>query len=288
MADTTMIPFSNDNSGWDAGVGGAIGGFLGTWLGNGGGFGFGNRYPGYGGGFAPAGLVATTDNAVADSVILDGLNRITDQVSGVSNTLMTSQAQQNSAMCQGFSGTNQNIFEASAGLSRDMGTGFNAVANTVVNGNNQINQSLCSGFAGVTATINANGAANRYDTMNGFNQLQRSVDACCCNTQTSLANGFGNLALENCQNTGKITGAIAADGIATRALINQNYINDLQSQLCDAKAKIGSLESQQFTSNALSAQSAIFDQKLANAITTIVAEIKSSSTTPTTTTTPAA
>ena len=281
MADTTMIPFSNESTGWDAGVGGAIGGFLGSWFSNGGGFGFGNR--GYGAGFPAAGLVATTDNAVADSVIVDDLNRITDQISGVSNTLMTSQAQQNSAMCQGFSGTNQTIFESTAGLSRDMGTGFNALANTVVNGNNQINQSLCSGFAGVTAAVNANGVAGRFDTMNGFNQLQRSIDSCCCNTQTSLANGFGNLALENCQNTSKITGAIAADGIATRALINQNYINDLQSKLCDAKAKIGSLESQQFTQSALAAQSVVFDQKLANAINTIVAEIKSSST-PTTST----
>lgn len=286
MADTTMIPFASDNMGWDAGVGGAIGAFLGSWFGNGWG-GWGGR-GGFGAGFPAAGIVASTDNAIADSVIVDGLNRISDQISGVGNTLMTSQAQQNSAMCQGFSGTNQTIFEASAGLSRDMGTGFNAVANTVVNGNNQINQNLCSGFANTVATINANGAANRYDTMNGFNQLQRSMDACCCNTQTALANGFGNLALENCQNTGKITGAIAADGIATRALINQNYINDLQTKLCDAKAKIGSLEAQQFTQSALTAQSVVFDQKLANAIGTIVSEINKGRTTTTTTTAAAA
>lgn len=276
MADTTMIPFSSESTGWDAGVGGAIGGFLGSWFSNGwNGNGFGR-----GVGFGPAGIVATTDSAVADSVIVDGLSRISDQVAGVNTTLLSSQAQQNSAMCQGFSGVNQTIFEASAGLSRDMGTGFNALANTVVNGNNQINGNLCSGFANTVATINANGASNRYDTMNGFNQMQRSIDACCCNTQTALANGFGNLALENCQNTSKITNAVAADGIATRALINQNYINDLQSQLCDAKAKIGSLESQQFTQSAISAQSAIFDQKLANAVSTLISELKPTTTTP--------
>ena len=282
MADTTMIPFSSESTGWDAGVGGAIGGFLGSWFSNGwngNGYGFGR-----GAGFGPAGIVATTDNAVADSVIVDGLSRISDQVAGVNTTLLNSQAQQNSAMCQGFSGINQTIFEASSGLSRDMGTGFNALANTVVNGNNQINQNLCSGFANTVATINSNGAANRYDTMSGFNQMQRSIDACCCNTQTALANGFGNLALENCQNTSKITNSIAADGIATRALINQNYINDLQTQLCDAKAKIGSLESQQYTQAALSAQSAMFDQKLAGAVSTLICELKPK----TTTTTPAA
>lgn len=275
MADTTMIPFSSESTGWDAGVGGAIGGFLGSWFGNGwGGNGFGR-----GAGFGPAGIVASTDNAVADSVIIDSLSRVSDQVAGVNTTLLNSQAQQNSAMCQGFSGLNQSIFEASAGLSRDMGTGFNAVANTIVNGNNQINSNLCSGFANAIATINANGATNRYDTMNGFNQTQRSIDACCCNTQTALANGFGNLALENCQNTGRITNAIAADGIATRSLINQNYINDLQTQLCDAKAKIGSLESQQFTQTALTAQSVVFDQKLANAVATLISQLKPATTT---------
>lgn len=284
MADTTMIPFAAENSGWDAGVGGAIGAFLGSWFGNGwignGGYGFGR-----GAGFGTAGLVATTDNAVADSVIVDGLSRISDQVSGVNTTLLNSQAQQNSAMCQGFSGVNQSIFEASAGLSRDMGTGFNALANTVVNGNTQINQNLCSGFANTIAAVNSNGAAARFDTMSGFNNMQRAIDSCCCNTQNALATGFGNLALENCQNTGKIVGAVQAEGSATRALINQNYINELQTQLCDAKAKIGSLESQQFTSNALAAQSALWDRKLTDAINTIVAEVKTTSTTPTTGTT---
>ena len=281
MADTTMIPFATDNAGWDAGVGGAIGGFLGSWLGNGWiGNGFNRGFGGFGG-FGGAGFVAATDNAVADSVIVDGLSRISDQVSGVNTTLLNSQAQQNSSMCQGFSSVNQSIFEASAGLSRDMGTGFNAVANTVVNGNNQINQNMCSGFANTIAAVNANGTASRFDTLNGFNNMQRAIDSCCCNTQTALANGFGNLALENCQNTSKIVNTVQAEGSATRALINQNVINELQTKLCDAKAKIGSLESQQFTSNALAAQSALWDRKLADAITTIVTEVKGTTTTST-------
>ena len=281
MADTTMIPFATDNTGWDAGVGGAIGGFLGSWLGNGWiGNGFNRGFGGFGG-FGGAGFVAATDNAVADSVIVDGLSRISDQVSGVNTTLLNSQAQQNSSMCQGFSSVNQSIFEASAGLSRDMGTGFNAVANTVVNGNNQINQNMCSGFANTIAAVNANGTASRFDTLNGFNNMQRAIDSCCCNTQTALANGFGNLALENCQNTSKIVNTVQAEGSATRALINQNVINELQTKLCDAKAKIGSLESQQFTSNALAAQSALWDRKLADAITTIVTEVKGTTTTST-------
>ena len=314
MADATMIPFaSSDHEGLSAGLGGAVGAFLGSWFMNGwGGYGWGgfgrDGYPGaYGGAAMPAtaGIIASNDRAVADSVIMDGLSRITDQISGVNTGILTSQAQQNSAMCQGFSdlnnaflnsqaqqsmalcqgfsGVNQSVFEASAGLSRDMGTGFNAVANTVVNGNNQINQNLCSGFANTVAAVNANGSAARFDTLNGFNQMQRAIDSCCCNTQTALASGFGSLALENCQNTGRIVSAVQTEGAETRALINQNYINELQTKLCDAKAKIGSLESQQFTSNALAAQSAVWDRKLNDAITTIVTEIKGSGgTTPTT------
>lgn len=313
MADTTMIPFASDHDGLSAGVGGALGAALGTMFFNGwggwggfGGFGRGGfpMFGGYEGGYPAAGVIASNDRAVSDSIIMDSLSRVSDQVSGVNTALLSSQAQQNSAMCQGFSdinnaflnsqaqqsmalcqgfsGVNQSVFEASAGLSRDMGTGFNAVANTVVNGNNQINQNLCSGFANTVAAVNANGSTARFDTLNGFNQMQRAIDSCCCNTQTSLAAGFGNLALENCQNTGRIVSAVQSEGGATRALINQNYINDLQTKLCDAKAKIGSLESQQFTSNALAAQSAVWDRKLNDAITTIVTEIKAGATTTTT------
>lgn len=270
MADTTMIPFASD-TGWDAGVGGAVGAALGSWFFNGGGWG------GRGGYGYPSGAGVATQ-AVADSVILDNLARVSDQVSGVNTSLLSSQAQQNSAMCQGFSGVNNSIFEASSGLSRDMGTGFNAISRDVRDASSLTNQNLCAGFANTVATINANGTANRFDTMNGFNQTQRAIDQCCCNTQTSLSRGFGELALENCQNTGKIVGAIGAEGSATRALINQNYVHDLQTQLCDAKAKIGSLESQQFTSNALAAQSLVFDRKLADAITTIVTEIRGTTT----------
>ena len=285
MADTTMIPFDAGHDGLEAGLGGAVGAFLGSWFmngwGGGGWGGWGGRGFGPGYGDSAAGVVAASDRAVADSVIMDSLSHVSDQVSGVNTAILSSQAQQNSAMCQGFSGVNNSVFQSAAGLSRDMGTGFNAISRDVTSGNAGINQNLCSGFANTIAALNANGAAARYDTMSGFNQTQRAIDACCCNTQTALANGFGHLALENCQNTGAITGAILADGGQTRALINQNYINELQTKLCDAKAKIGSLENQQFTQTALTAQSVVFDQKLANAINTIVAEIKGSTTTPT-------
>lgn len=316
MADTTMIPFASDHDGLSAGLGGAVGAALGTMFFNGwggwGGFGRGGfGYPGgmyggefFGGGYPAAGVIASNDRAVSDSVIMDSLARVSDQVSGVSTSLLSSQAQQNSAMCQGFSdinnaflnsqaqqsmalcqgfsGVNQSVFEAASGISRDLCSGFAGLNNTVVNGDNQLQSNMCSGFANTIAAINANGAAARYDTMSGFNQTQRAIDQCCCNTQTALAAGFGNLALENCQNTGRIVSAIGADGQATRALINEQYINDLQTKLCDAKAKIGSLESQQFTSNALAAQSAVWDRKLNDAITTIVTEIKAGATTTTT------
>lgn len=251
MADsTTMIPF-NSECGWGEALPAFGGALFGSWLSNGFGFGpWGGNRMGMGGVDSPSG-------AAAESMVLDGINNITAQLGNVNTTLLNSQASQNQTLCQGFSGINDAVRDTSA--------------NTA--------QILSRGFSDIGYLVNSTASQTRFENMSNFNGLQSSVDRCCCETQKSLATGFGNLALENCQNTGKIVNAITSEGCATRALINQNYINELQTQLCDAKSKIGALESQAFTAGALANQSQVFDAKLANAVGTIITHCKASGTT---------
>ena len=252
MAETQMIPFNSD--GWCGDAIPAFGGaFIGSLFANGGwgwGGGFGNR-GGWGGVNSPAG-------AAAETLVLDGLNNITSQLGNVNTTLLNSQASQNQTLCQGFSGVNDAVRDTAANTS----------------------QVMCRGFSDIGNLINNTSAQTRFENMSNFNGLERALSNCCCETQKSLAQGFGNLALENCQNTGRIVSTIQDEGCATRALINQNYINELQTKLCDAKSKIGALESQAFTSAAIANQSQVFDAKLAGAVNTIITHCKTSTTTP--------
>ena len=249
MAETSMIPFSTGGEGLSAGVGGALGALFGEWFGNGGPNGRWN------------GSSVTTD-AVLTGNVLNELSSISEQVGNVNTTLLQSQATQNAALCQGFSGINESIYRSSA--------------NT--------DQNLCAGFANVVNAIKDGDATTRFENMTNFNGLGRQLAECCCNTQTSLSNGFGKLALENCQNTGRIVDAIQAEGGATRALINQNYIHELETKLCDAKSKISSLESQAYTAGVIANQSQVFDAKLNGAVANIISHVKALIPTTTTTT----
>lgn len=275
MSDsTTLIPFdTNDGNGWNAGVGGAVGAALGSWFFGNGGFGGwnGNRFG--------------NGQIAADALVVDNLSNISNQVAGVNTTILESQANQNQSLCSGFAGVNSNISTTAAQTQQGLCQGFNNLGMTVQSTAAQTQQGLAQGFGSVTSAIDNSTCQVRYDNLSNVNALQRSLDSCCCATQQAISKGFGDLALENCHNTGSIVNAIAADGIATRELINKNYISDLQTQLCDAKSKISSLESQQYTSGLIAAQSAVFDQKLSNAVSTIITHIPK---TTTTTTTPAA
>lgn len=253
MSDTTMIPFTG-NDGLSAGVGGALGALVGNWWANGvGGWGGAyNRAPGC----CDSGRAADT---ILTSSVLSDLSNISDQVNGVSTSLLQSQSAQNIAMAQGFSGINDAINRTAAGTE----------------------SSLCAGFANMAGTITSGNTATRFENMSNFANLGSQLADCCCKTQTALSNGFGSLALENCHNTGAIVGAIKDEGSVTRGLINQNYIHELETKLCDAKSKIGALESQAFTSAAIAAQSAVFDNKLTNAVNTIITHVKDSTTTTT-------
>lgn len=77
---------------------------------------------------------------------------------------------------------------------------------------NGVENTLCNGFAGVNAGI----ADLGYKTQN-----------CCCETNRNI----DAVRYENSKNTCDITTAIHAEGEATRALINQNTVQNLRDKL---------------------------------------------------------
>lgn len=78
----------------------------------------------------------------------------------------------------------------------------------------------------------------------GFNSLGRQLDQvgyqmqnCCCETNRNI----DAVRYEAAKNTCDITNAIHAEGEATRALINQNTMQELRDQLQAAQLQLGNL-----------------------------------------------
>lgn len=84
----------------------------------------------------------------------------------------------------------------------------------LANGVRDLKDGQCAGFAGVNAGI----AENRF-----------SAQQCCCETNRNI----DAVRAENYKNTCEITTAIHGEGEATRALINQNTMQNLRDKLAD-------------------------------------------------------
>ena len=127
--------------------------------------------------------------------------------------------------------------------------GINAIQNSV----NGMNMNLSSGLCNI-----------------GYQTLDQSS-----RTNLAMMQGFSTIGHDNCQNTNNIVSAInnvgfqnqncccqtqkliAEEGCATRQLIQNNLINDLQTKLCDAKADNAALKSQLYTTNVVNGQTAV-------------------------------
>lgn len=92
--------------------------------------------------------------------------------------------------------------------------GFYAQNTTMLQGFNGVQRDLCTGFSAVNAGI----AENRF-----------AAQQCCCETNRNI----DAVRYENSKNTCDITTAIHAEGEATRALINQNTMQNLRDKLAD-------------------------------------------------------
>lgn len=127
--------------------------------------------------------------------------------------------------------------------------GINSIQNSI----NGMNMNLSSGLCNV-----------------GYQTLDQSS-----RTNLAMMQGFSNIGHDNCQNTNAIVSAInnlgfqnqncccqtqkliAEEGCATRQLIQNNLIADLQTKLCDAKADNAALKSQVYTTNMVNGQTAV-------------------------------
>lgn len=232
-----VLPIGGGNGGFFGG-GNGLSAFAGAALGslffNGGGFGWGgNGRGGCGGSCGGSGPIIVnggdSGRGRCSSAELDALTGLQASVNGVGLSVIQGQNAANLAACQGFSG----VINAS-------NQGFAGLQNTITNGDAGIQQSICQAAGGLNTAILTSSKDNALLNCQSTNAITSAIAECCCKTQT----------------------AIHAEGEATRGLIQQNYINTLQEKLCDAKSKIGSLETQSFVAASQAAQSAQIQAQL--------------------------
>lgn len=129
-----------------------------------------------------------------------------------------------------------NIAEIKAGL--------NYTAQTQAGQTNlmgQIKDNMFSGFANLTNAVTNSAFQNQL----GQRDLQAQISSCCCNTQSSIAavnnnisQQFAQLNYNNAMQACEVKQAIAAEGAATRALINAQYTQNLERQLAESRQQL--------------------------------------------------
>lgn len=142
------------------------------------------------------------------------------------NTLQQSVNGVGLSVVNGVNGVNTTVLTSANQLGNGIcNLGFQSSQNTA-----QVVSAVTQGFAGLNSVVQANGYESRLATQAMGSQMQE----CCCEIKT----------------------AILADGQATRSLIDRYAYENLQTQLCDAKAKISTLETQNYLQVSQAAQTA--------------------------------
>lgn len=117
-----------------------------------------------------------------------------------------------SDMAEGF--MNAQVQDGIRGIQNGLCDGFYAMNTGMLNGFNGVQRDLCVGFNGINQNINQ----ARFDTQ-----------SCCCETNRNI----DAVRYEASRNTCDIVNAIRTDGEATRALINQNTMQELRDKLAE-------------------------------------------------------
>lgn len=133
-----------------------------------------------------------------------------------------------------------NIAELKAGANFTA-QGVNGLRNSIAD----LNVNLCSQFANLNNAV----TTAAYQNQLGQRDLQAQIADCCCKTQSGIAASTNaltqqlaqmnyNSAMLGCE----IKQAIAAEGAATRQLIQNQYIADTERKLAEAKQQLFVLE----------------------------------------------
>lgn len=227
------VPLGGNNGffGGD-GLAAFAGGALGAWFGNGFmGGGWGNGGWNRGGCGCNSGGYGGTPSIV---VVGENGGGHRDGCSYAEMQILEGQNAANLAIAQGFAGSVNAANQGFSGLQNTVNQGFNGVYNAITTGDANIQQSLCQGFNGLNTAILGASKDIALQDCQSTGAIVKAISDCCCNTRA----------------------AIAEQGQLTRDLINQNTITGLQTALCDAKSKIGSLESQAVLAASQAAQTA--------------------------------
>lgn len=233
LVPTYSINGDGNGGGWGDAIGAFGGALIGSWFGNGfmgngwGGYGGCGRggFGGSGGGQAATGPAVVVMGNDGGSAELDALSNIQNSINGLGLAVVQGQGNASLATAQGF-----------AGAVNASNQGFAGLNTAITAGNAGIQQSLCQGFGGLNTALLTSSKDNALLNCQSTGAITSAIEQCCCNTRS----------------------AIHAEGEATRALINQNYINSLQTELCDAKSENAALKSQSFIAGSQAAQSAEF------------------------------
>ena len=113
--------------------------------------------------------------------------------------------------------------------------------NGIRNGLADLNVNLCGQFSNVINAVTTNG----YQTQLGQRDLQAQIADCCCKTQSGLANVLNGITSQLCQmnynnamQTCELKNAIAAEGAATRQLMQTQYTADVERKLAEANQQL--------------------------------------------------
>lgn len=106
---------------------------------------------------------------------------------------------------------------------QDVNAQLRGITNGICDGFYAVNNSLKDGFYGNQAAVKD----GFYGTQSAIAESRFAAQQCCCETNRNI----DAVRFENAKNTCDITSAIHNEGEATRALINQNTIQELRDRL---------------------------------------------------------
>ena len=180
---------------------------------------------GFGGRWNNGGNCCGTNQAVDTASINASINSVGEQL----NNLGMQNMQQT---CN----TNMNLVNAVTNAHNSISNTLNQNNLANVQGFAGVQSALCQGFSGVNSNVSSQGYESRIAT----NALASQMASCCCELKQE----------------------VQRQGCLDRELQRQIHTENIQSQLCDAKAKIASLEAQNAFNASQNAQTAYLISQL--------------------------